>query len=93
MMKRVAAKDEGEDMMQQSDSIQILSKGAILFNWVIRFFDSSRSSTSQSDPIKSNIDRAESDPETEQPYRGSQPVSGGYNEAFIVQYWTSYHLR
>ena len=80
-------------MMQQADSIQPLSKCAILFNRVIHFFDSSRASPSRSDPIKSNIDRAESDLEAEQPYRGSQPVSGGYNEAFIVQYWTSYHLR
>lgn len=80
-------------MMQQADNIQPLSKGGILFNWVIHFFDSSRSSPPQSGPIKSNIDWADSDLEAEQPNRGSQPVSGGYNEAFIVQYWTSYHLK
>ena len=79
--------------MQQADTIQLVPKVSTIFSKVIHFFDSSRFSTPQSDQVQSNIDWPGSD--SEQPYcgRDSQPISGGYNDAFIVQYWTSYHLR
>jgi len=83
--------------MQQVDTIQLVSKASSVFNRVIRLFGSSRYSAPQPDQILINIDWPDSDPESDsnQPYCGSyeQPISGGYNEAFIVQYWTSYHLR
>jgi len=81
--------------MQQADTIQLVPKASSVFNRVIRLFGSSRYSAPQPDQILSNIDWPDSDPESKQTYCGSykQPISGGYNEAFIVQYWTSYHLR
>ena len=83
--------------MHQSDTIQLVPKTSSVFNRVIRLFGSSRYAAPQPDQILSNIDWPDSDPDSDskQPYYGSyeQPFSGGYNEAFIVQYWTSYHLR
>ena len=83
--------------MQQVDTIQLVPKASSVFNRVIRLFGSSRLSIPQPDQLLSNIDWPDSDPASnpKQSYYGSdnQPVSGGYNEAFIVQYWTSYHLR
>ncbi len=81
--------------MQQVDTIQPVPKVSTIFNRVDHFFGSSRFSTPQPDQVISNIDWPDSDSDSKQSYYGSdnQPVSGGYNEAFIVQYWTSYHLR
>jgi hypothetical protein len=54
-----------------------------------------RFSTPQPDQVLTNIDWPDTDFDSKQSSYGSdnQPFSGGYNEAFIVQYWTSYHLR
>ena len=51
--------------------------------------------TPQPGHVLTNIDWPDSDFDSKQSYWGSnnQLVSGGYNEAYIVQYWTSYHLR
>jgi len=81
--------------MQQVDIIQPESKASAIFDRVARFFDSSRSSTPQPDLVITNIDWPDSDSDSKQSYCGSenQHVSGGYNEAFIVQHWASYDLR
>ena len=83
--------------MQQANTIQVAPKASSVFNRIIRLFGSSRYSTLQSDPVLSSIDWPDSDLESDskQPHQGSykQPISGGYNEAYIVQHWTSYHLR
>lgn len=80
--------------MQQVDTIQQAPKVSTVFNRVVDFFGRSRFSTPQSDQDMTNIDWPDSDSELKQPDHGSykQPFSGGYNEAYIVQYWTSYHL-
>jgi hypothetical protein len=83
--------------MQQADTTILVPKASTIFNRVSHFFGIARFSTPQPDQVLSNIDWPDSDSESDpkQPYRGSykQPFSGGYNEAYIVQYWTSYHLR
>ena len=81
--------------MQQADTILPVSKAPSVFDGVIRLLGRSRISIPQPDQALSNTDWPDSDAESIQSYHGSfkQPVSGGYNEAFIVQYWTSYHLR
>ena len=81
--------------MQQVDTIQLIPKVSTIFDRVIHFFGSSRFSTPQPDQVLSNIDWPDSESDSKQPYCGSdnQSISGGYNEAFIVQYWTSYHPR
>ena len=81
--------------MQQADTIRLAPEVSTIFNRVIHFFGSSRYSAPQPDQVLSNIDWPDSESDSKQSYYGSdnQPVSGGYNEAFIVQYWTSYHLR
>jgi hypothetical protein len=79
--------------MQQVDTIQPVPKVSTIFNRVVHFFGRSRLSSPRPDPVITNINWPDSD--SKQSYSGSdnQPVSGGYNEAYIVQYWTSYHLR
>jgi hypothetical protein len=83
--------------MQHVGIIRLSPKISTLFNRVIHFFSGPRSSTPLCNQNQSNIDWPDFDPERDfkQPCHGSykQPISGGYNEAFIVQYWTSYHLR
>ena len=83
--------------MQQVDTIQLGSNVSPFFSRVVHFFEKSRFSTPQPDQDISNIDWPDSDPNSApKPHyqgRNEQPISGGYNEAFIVQYWTSYHLR
>jgi hypothetical protein len=83
--------------MQQVDTIQLVPKVSTIFSRVVHFFSSSRISTPQPDQVVSNIDWPDSDPNSDPKShyheRNEQPISGGYNEAFIVQYWTSYHLR
>jgi len=79
--------------MQQVDTIQLALKVSAIFNRLVNFFVSSRVPTHQPEPLLTNIDWHDSDPR--QSYHGNdnQHVSGGYNEAFIVQHWASYHLR
>jgi hypothetical protein len=97
----VTANEKGGNIMQQVDTNQLIPKASTVFNRIIHFFGSPRISIPQSgqsprpDLILSNIDWPDSDSDSKQSYYGSdnQPVSGGYNEAFIVQYWTSYHLK
>ena len=81
--------------MQQADTILPVPKASSVFDRVIHFFGNSRFSIPQSDHALSNIDWPDSGSDSVQSCHGSfkQPVSGGYNEAYIVQYWTSYHLR
>ena len=79
--------------MQQVDTIQLVPKVSAIFNRVVHFFGSSRLSTPQSDQAMANIDWPDSEPKLSNCRSDNRPVSGGYNEAFIVQHWTSYHLR
>ena len=87
--------------MQQVDINQLIPKASTLFNRIIHFFSKPRILIPQHDQfprperILSNIDWPDSDSESEHHSYDScnRPVCGGYNEAFIVQYWTSYHLR
>jgi len=81
--------------MQQVDTIQLVPKVSAIFNKVVHFFGSPRFSAPQPDQVLTNIKWPDSGFDSKQSYYGSdnQSVSGGYNEAFIVQYWTSYHLR
>jgi hypothetical protein len=85
--------------MQQVDTNQLIPKASTVFNRIILFFGSHRILTPQPDQsprpdrILSNIDWPDSDCEPPYCERDNQPVSGGYNEAYIVQHWTSYHLR
>jgi hypothetical protein len=83
--------------MHQIDTIQQAPKVSTIFDRVIHFFSHSRLSTPLPDQVQSNVDWPDSDSEYDSihPYHGSyqQPTSGGYNQAFIVQNWTSYHLR
>ena len=83
--------------MQHVDAIRLSPRISTLFNRVIHFFSGSRSSTPLCNQGQSNIEWPDSDSESDvkNPYQGShkQPISGGYNEAFIVQYWASYHIR
>ena len=83
--------------MPHADTIQQVPEALSLLNKVIRLFVSPRTATPESDRLQINIDWPDADPDsdTRQSDRGryKQPVSGGYNEAFIVQHWSSYHLR
>jgi hypothetical protein len=91
----VTANEKGENIMQQVDTNQLISQTSTVFNRIIIFFGSPRISTAQPDQIISNIDWHDSNPESGQPSHDSckRPVCGGYNEAFIVQYWASYNLH
>jgi hypothetical protein len=91
--KAVTANDKGENIMQQADNIQLVPKVSTIVDRVVHFFDRSRFSTPQPDQVMTNIDWPDSDSKLPDCGSDNQPVSGGYNEAFIVQYWTSYHLR
>ena len=79
--------------MQQVDIFQLIPKASAIIDRLVHFFGSSRFSTPQPYPAMTNIEWPDSD--FKQPYCESdhQPVSGGYNEAYIVQYWASYHLK
>jgi hypothetical protein len=83
--------------MQQAETIQLIPKVLIIFNRIIHFFGRPRISNPQPDQVSGNIDWPDSEAESHsrQPYHGNykQPISDGYNEAFIVQYWASYHPR
>ena len=78
--------------MQQVDSIQRVSKVAAVFNRVVQLFAGARLSTPRPDLAMANVDWPDSDSGHSNGERDNRPVSGGYKEAFIVQYWTSYHL-
>jgi hypothetical protein len=83
--------------MQQVDTIQPASRASTIFDRVVHFFDKSRLPTAQPDQVIFNIkwpdSDSNSDPMPHNHQRNEQPISGGYNEAFIVQYWASYHIR
>ena len=81
--------------MPQAHTIQLAPKVPTIFNRIVHFFSRSRVSTPQSYLVISNIDWPDSDSDSKQSYCGSenQHVSGGYNEAFIVQHWASYDIR
>ncbi len=81
--------------MPQAHTIQLAPIVSTIFDRIVHFFSRSRVSTPQPYLVITNIDWPDSDSDSKQSYCGSdnQHVSGGYNEAFIVQHWTSYHLR
>jgi hypothetical protein len=91
----VTANEKGENIMQQVDTNQLISQASTVFNGIIHFFGSPRISIPQPERILSNIDWPDSDSESGQPPHDSckRSVCGGYNEAFIVQYWASYNLH
>lgn len=83
--------------MQQVDTNLLIPKASIVFNRIFHFFGRPQKLIAQAEQsprpnrILSNIDWHDS----EQPSHDScnRPVCGGYNEAFIVQHWASYHLK
>ena len=85
--------------MQQVDTNQLISQASTVFNRIIRFFSNSRISVPQPDQsprpdrILSNIDWSDSESGQSSHDSCERPVCGGYNEAFIVQYWASYKLH
>ena len=91
--KSVTANSKGEDIMQQADSIQLIPKVSTIFERIARLFCRSRVLTPVPEQFMTHIHWPDSDSEPSYCERDNQPVSGGYNEAYIVQHWTSYHLR
>ena len=79
--------------MQQADTNQPVPKVSAIFNSLVDFFAPSQISTAQPDRFMTHIDWPDADSEKPSCGNDNQPVSGGYNEAFIVQHWSSYHLR
>ena len=81
--------------MQQLDTIQLIPKASAIINRLVHFFGSSRFSSPQPDQIISNIYWPDCNSKSGQRSHDSckRPVCGGYNEAFIVQYWASYNLH
>ena len=79
--------------MQQVDAIQLVPKVSATFNRAVHFLGSFRLSTPQPAQAMITIDWPDSDSKQSYCESDNQPVSGGYNEAYIVQYWTSYRLR
>ena len=85
--------------MQQVDTNQLIPKASAVFTKIIHFFGRPEISiprpdqSPRPDRIPSNIDWPDS--ESSQPSNDGciRPGCGGYNEAFIVQYWASYHIR
>ena len=85
--------------MQQADTNLLIPKASTIFSRIIHFFGGLRIFAPQPDQylrrgrILSNIDWSDSDSESGQLSHDSceRPVCGGYNEAFIVQYWASYN--
>jgi len=91
--KAVTANEKGKYAMQQIDTFQPQPKVSSFFDRVVRFFGRPRISAPQSEQIMADIEWPDSDPNQSHSVSYNRPVSGGYNEAFIVQYWTSYHSR
>ena len=79
--------------MQQVDAIQLVPKVSATFNRAVHFLGSFRLSTPQPAQAIITIDWPDFDSKQSYCESDNQPVSGGYNEAYIVQYWTSYRLR
>ena len=79
--------------MQQIDTIQLAPKGSTIFNRIVNFFVDSRITAPQSQRLVTNVVGPDSDSKLSDHGRGNQHVSGGYNEAFIVQHWASFDLR
>ena len=79
--------------MQRAGYIQLVSKVSTFFDRAVPFFGRPRLSTPQPGQLMAKIDWPDSDFNPSCCVRDNDTVSGGYNEAFIVQYWTSYHLR
>lgn len=77
--------------MQQADTVQIAPDALSWFTRIIRLLGGPEHSAPQHELDLSGIDWTDSDFELAP--GPDQPVCGGYNEAFIVQHWTSYHLR
>jgi hypothetical protein len=83
--------------MQQIDTIQLAPKVPSIINMIINFFSTARPSTLDLVQVvsKFNYPDANLKLDSKQPSSGNynQPICGGYNEAFVVQHRTSYHLR
>lgn len=73
--------------MQQADTIFPVPEASSVLDRVTHFFSRTQTSAHNPEQISNNIDWPDSNRDSK------QPVCGGYNEAYIVQYWTSYHLR
>jgi len=91
--KSVTANNKGENIMQQADSIQLVPKVSTIFERIARLFCRSRVLTPVPEQFMTHINWPDSDSEPSYCERDNQLVSGGYNEAYIVQHWASYHLR
>ena len=79
--------------MQQIDTIQLAPRGSTIFSRVVNFFVGSRISTPQSELLTTNVVWPDSDSRQFNNESENQHVSGGYNEAFIVQHWASFDIR
>ena len=79
--------------MQQIDTIQLVQKGSTICNRIANFFAGSRISTPPSDRLTTNVVWPDSDSKQSDNEGVNQHVSGGYNEAFIVQHWARYDIR
>ena len=68
--------------MQRSDLSKLIKYHS---SWITRFFGSTpgRSDNNKQDAVV--------DPWVES--HNEQPFSGGYNEAFVIQFWSSYNLK
>ena len=91
--RSVTATNNGENIMQQADSVQLVPKVSSIFERIARLFCRSRDLTPVPEQFMTHINWPDSDSEPSCCERDNQPVSGGYNEAYIVQHWSSYHLR
>jgi hypothetical protein len=72
-------------MIRQTETSQLKRQISNLATSVNRFFGASRYSSIQAD--QNLIDSNSAD------FHTKEPFSGGYNEAFVIQIWTSYNLR
>lgn len=80
--------------MQQIDTIQLATNGPTIFKRLVNFFVGPRISTPQPGLLTIDVDWPGTDSGAKQSYYESDNrlVSGGYNEAFVVQHWVSYRL-
>lgn len=87
--------------MLQADTNLLVPKASTTLSRIIHFLCSLRifapqpGHSTRPGRILCNIDWPDSDSESEQHSRENcnRSVSGGYNEAFIVQHWASYNLH
>jgi hypothetical protein len=72
-------------MIQQTETSQLIRLISNLVTSVTRLFGASRCSSIQADQnlIDSNSVH----------FHSREPFSGGYNEAFVIQFWVSYNPR